>query len=117
MTREGKMRPSVAEEFAECLPAWSRLQHRPEGLQPGYADLADLLFALDSGWEIDPPVYAYAEAGWRPYYHILLKREGRYVLLSLPDTEALRAFLRDQGIRVEVRAAASPARRGKRGSK
>jgi hypothetical protein len=117
MTREGKMRPSVAEEFAECLLAWSRLQHRPEGLQPGYADLADLLFALDSGWEIDPPVYAYAEAGWRPYYHILLKREGRYVLLSLPDTEALRAFLREQGIRVEVRAAASPARRGKRGSK
>jgi len=117
MTREGKMRPSVAEEFAECLPAWSRLQHRPEGLQPGYADLADLLFALDSGWEIDPPVYAYQETGWRPYYHILLKREGRYVLLSLPDTEALRAFLKENGIRVEVRSTGSPARRGKRDSR
>ncbi|MBO9361112.1 MAG: hypothetical protein J7452_02805 [Thermoflexus sp.] len=110
------MRPLVAEEFSECLPAWSRLGNRPEGLQPGYADLADLLFALDSGWEIDPPVYAHQDTGWRPYYHILLKREGRYVLLSLPDTEALRVFLREQSIRVEMRSTVSPARRGKRDS-
>lgn len=91
------------EGFSECLGFWSALRRHAEGLHPGYADLADLLFALDTGWAIDPPVYVYQESRWRPYYHIVLRRDGRQVLLSLPESEALRQFLEERGVPLELR--------------
>lgn len=112
------MRMQGSEEFSECLSFWNTLGYRAEGVEPGYAELADLRFALDTGWAIEPPIYVYHEAGWRPYYHILLRRGERQVLLSLPESEALRRFLEEQGIQMEPRPArgrSKPSRGDRRG--
>ncbi|MCS7251538.1 MAG: hypothetical protein RMK32_01025 [Anaerolineae bacterium] len=95
---------TTIDESSECLSFWNALRRHAEGLHPGYAELVDLKFALDTGWTIEPPVYVYRETGWRPYYHILLRREERQVLLSLPESEALRRFLEEQQIPMELRS-------------
>ena len=82
---------------------WSALGRREDGVQSGYGGLADLWFALENGWAIEPPIYADHEPGWRPYYHIILRRGDRRVLLSLPQDEALHQCLDAHGIPVEIR--------------
>ncbi|WP_376791533.1 hypothetical protein [Thermoflexus sp.] len=99
-----------SDEFSECLSFWNALSCRAAGIAPGYAELADLRFALDTGWAIEPPIYVYQEVGWRPYYHILLRRGEHQVLLSLPESEALRRFLEEHGIQLELHPARGRAR-------
>ncbi|GBD09069.1 hypothetical protein HRbin22_01316 [Candidatus Thermoflexus japonica] len=108
------MHAQIPEEGSEGLRFWSALRRSAEGLYPGYAELADLRFALDEGWTIEPPVYVDREAGWRPYYHILLRREGRQVLLSLPESDALHRFLEEQRVPMELRSTRARARRSAR---
>lgn len=108
------MQTQPRDEFSECLGFWNALRQHAEGLHPGYAELVDLQFALDGGWAIEPPVYVYREAGWRPYYHILLRREEHQVLLSLPESDALRQFLEEHRIPLELRSTGGRARRSAR---
>ncbi|WP_322800116.1 hypothetical protein [Thermoflexus sp.] len=104
----------IADEGSECLSFWSALRRSAEGLYPGYAELADLRFALDEGWIIEPPVYVYREEGWRPYCHILLRRAERQVLLSLPESDVLRRFLEEQRVPLELRSISVRAKRSAR---
>ncbi len=106
------MQAQIPDEGSERLSFWNALRRSAEGLYPGYAELADLRFALDEGWTIEPPVYVYREEGWRPYCHILLRREERQVLLSLPESNALRQLLEEQ--RVPLKLIGARAKRSAR---
>lgn len=67
-----------------------------------------LLTALDTGWQIKPPVYLRPRWGsnyaGKQMYHFVLQRGPATTLISVGDSPRLRAFLDEQQIQVDRRS-------------
>ncbi len=63
--------------------------------------IAELQAALDEGWTIDPPVERLRipdQGGGNWYCHIILWRQDRVRVLTVPDDPSLRQLLTAHGI-------------------
>ena len=70
---------------------------------PALARYHILLAALDSGWQVEPPIYVRADWSLKrentKVFHFVLRRDSVRVttLLSVPDCEAVRQLIGDNG--------------------
>jgi hypothetical protein len=77
----------------------SRVTHS----DPTLARYHTLLAALDTGWRVEPPVYIRADWSLKSkhnrVYHFVLRRDALRMttLLSVPDCEAVRRLIEDNG--------------------
>ncbi len=76
----------------------SRVTHN----DPALARYHTLLTALDAGWRVEPPVYVRADWSLKSrlkVYHFVLRRDSLRMttLLSVPDCEAVRGLIGENG--------------------
>jgi len=70
---------------------------------PALARYHMLLAALDGGWNVEPPVYVRSDWSLRrkndKVFHFVLRRDSirMTTLLSVPDCEAIRGLISDNG--------------------
>jgi hypothetical protein len=84
--------------------AWDALQQpvHPVRAQPGYHLLRA---ALDTGWRIEEPVYLrprWSDDGPRLYHFILRRPDAPPRLLSVPQSQEVDRFVRDEGLHVST---------------
>ncbi len=77
----------------------SRVTHN----DPDLARYHRLLAALDGGWKVEPPVYVRSDWSLKrknaKVFHFVLRRDSirMTTLLSVPDCEAVRCLISDNG--------------------
>jgi hypothetical protein len=70
---------------------------------PTLARYAMLLYALDGGWKVEPPVYVRGDWSLQrktvKVFHFVLRRDSLRMttLLSVPDGEAVRRLIEENG--------------------
>jgi hypothetical protein len=77
------------------------------GTRSSRATCAYLKQLLDEGWEIEQPVYM--RPHWRSTarsnnsrtYHVILSRENRVNLVSVPEGSEIEQFLAERGLAVD----------------
>jgi hypothetical protein len=83
---------------------WAALQDRPRLSEPDDGTFYALLAALDTGWTIEPPVYARPRWGsehtGKQMYHFILRRGIATTMVSVADSPRARDFLQEQQLRV-----------------
>ncbi len=83
---------------------WSALNSsRVAHTDPAMSRYYTLVAAIDAGWRVEPPIYLRAD--WSiatkdsKVYHFVLQRDTKRMttLLSVPDCEAVRRLIADNG--------------------
>jgi hypothetical protein len=94
----------VAESAAAYEETWSQLQEPARPSHEPSVPLLRLLAALDTGWQVEEPVYLrprWSDGGARVYCFILHRaRPELPYLLTVPATATVEQFVRNEGLRV-----------------
>ena len=84
--------------------AWNNLQEPARAGRESSAPLLRLLAALDSGWQVEEPVFlrpCWTDSGARVYCFILRRQvQEAPQLLILPVSTAVEQFVRSEGLEV-----------------
>ena len=94
----------LAEPVAAYEETWSQLQEPARPSPEPSMSLLRLLAALDTGWQVEEPVYLrtrWSDGGAHVYCFILhrAKQEPPH-LLTIPANSAVEQFVRNEGLRV-----------------
>ena len=94
----------VAEPISSHEEAWSQLQEPARPSHEPSVSLLRLLAALDTGWQVEEPVYLrprWTEGSARVFCFILHRatHESPH-LLAIPATTAVEQFVRNEGLQV-----------------
>ncbi len=86
---------------------WSILNNsRSTPADPAMARYHTLLAALDAGWRVEPPIYLRQDWSIKTkparVFHFVMRRDSQRMttLLSVPDCEAVRRLINDNGWQV-----------------
>jgi len=84
--------------------AWNNLQEPARAGRETTAPLLRLLAALDSGWQVEEPIYLrsrWTDGGARVYCFILRRQPQEPPrLLTVPASTAVEQFVRSEGLKV-----------------
>jgi hypothetical protein len=94
--------------FANFTPAsddaWNNLQEPARSTQEPSAALLRLLAALDTGWQVEEPIYLrsrWTDGGLRIYCFILHRQPQEAPrLLTVPVSPAVERFVSNEGLQV-----------------
>ena len=93
-----------SEYRSQAEDRWSALNSsRVTHTDPAMSRYCTLVAAIDAGWRVEPPIYLRADwsiaAKDSKVYHFVLQRDTKRMttLLSVPDCEAVRRLITDNG--------------------